>query len=952
MKQAAVVPRATYRLQLHREFDFDAARTVLPYLRRLGVSHVYCSPITTARPGSLHGYDVVDPTKINPELGGREGFERFATEARALGLGILMDVVPNHMGVSGTDNPWWADVIENGRASPYAHYFDIDWTPANPALRGKLMAPVLGVPYGEALDAGQISVVLDAAQGRLAMACGPLRFPLDPGTYGRVLRDASGAAPPVLERLAGAFEAMQGRDETEPAQIDLRHATKCELQAQLARELAGDAALAATLADRVAALNSAGQRDELDALHDAQAFRLAYWRSAADDVNYRRFFDVNELAALRIEDERVFEATQGLALDLAAEGWVEGLRIDHPDGLLDPVEYLERLQRGFARRRTSTDAGLESKPLYVLVEKITAGHEALPENWQAHGTTGYEFANLAGGLLVERRAEGRMERVWRSFTGIAADYEHIMLEAKRKAAREALSAQVTTLAHALQKIALVGRYTRDHGFNSLRDALAEVAAAMPVYRTYVPRQGPASEQDKRYIDWAVARARREGDPADAALYDFVRSCLLAEAPRGNEDVAAQVRDFAMRFQQYSAPVAAKGVEDTAFYRYFRLVSLNEVGGDPDVFGISAAAFHASNVRRAANWPHSMLATSTHDNKRSEDVRARVSVLSEQPGEWKLALRRWRTATRGWRTVVNDKEAPSPADQFLLHQTLLGSLPPEGLTPESLPAYRDRIEQHMLKAAREAKLHTSWASRVPAYENALTGFVQGLLGRIDGNTALAGVQSRATELAWYGALNSLSLTLLKLTSPGVPDIYQGTELTDLSLVDPDNRRPVDYTLRDSCLAAFESFPSPEACSAELHRLAAAPTDGRLKLWLIWRLLGLRTAQPALFDTGRYVALRVTGVRRRHVVAYARRGTDATLIVMVSRKFVGLPAPVGQMPLGDGVWGDTAVQMPDWLAQEGGAQDVLTGAGCTLAGGPIMLTNVFEAVPFAAMLIPSA
>ncbi|HWH81750.1 MAG TPA: malto-oligosyltrehalose synthase [Burkholderiaceae bacterium] len=950
----ATIPRATYRLQLHRGFDFDAARAVLPYLARLGVSHVYCSPIASARPGSTHGYDMTDPARINPELGGREGFERFAAAARALGLGLLLDQVPNHMGVAGAGNDWWNDVLENGRASPFAGHFDIDWQPPNPALAGKLLLPVLGEPYGDVLERGELRLHVDATRGALAFGYFEHRFPLDPATYATVLH---GAAHPTLQTLATAFAALPGRDGGDAAEHATRRTSQRALQAALAQAAAGDASVAAAIEAHLEHLAAPPQRDALDALHDAQAYRLAHWRSAAEDINYRRFFDINELAALRIEDERVFEAVMGPALDLTAAGLADGLRIDHPDGLLDPAAFFERLQRGHARRVApdSADEAATTRPLYVVAEKIAAGFEDVPPQWAVHGTTGYRFAMLVGGLFVERRHAQRMERLWRTHADDPADFADTVFESKRLIAGTSLRAQLTALAHALQRIALADRASRDHGLEALRNALADVAAGLPVYRTYLGPDGAASAQDVRFVDWAIAQAKRRGDPADAALFAFVRAGLLGQpGPRATPEIAAQVRAFALRFQQFSAPVAAKGVEDTAFYRYHRLVALNEVGGDPAVFGISAAAFHGASASRAADWPHTMLATSTHDNKRAEDVRLRLAALSEQPAAWRLALARWRTATRPWRTVVEGIEAPSRADQFLLHQTLLGTLPAEGLNADTLPAYRERIEAYALKAAREAKRRTSWTRPNADYERALAAFVAKLLGRVDANPVLADLQQRASVLAAHGALSSLAMTLLKFTSPGVPDIYQGTELIDLSLVDPDNRRAVDFAPRAALLAEFEALAArPEALDATLSEWAAQPaTDGRLKLWIAWRLLVLRRAQPAFFASAAYVPLRVRGARRRHAIGFARQTRDATLVVACGRKFSGLAAAVGAgMPIGDAAWGDTAMAWPARLGPLGAGTEWLSGrAWAAGADGSIDLAPLFATLPMAALWLP--
>jgi (1->4)-alpha-D-glucan 1-alpha-D-glucosylmutase len=956
----AVIPRATYRLQLHKGFGFDAARSVLPYLERLGISHVYCSPITRARPGSLHGYDVIDHAQINPELGGEDGFLRFASAARARGMGLLLDQVPNHMGVFGEDNAWWMDVLAHGPASEHARAFDIDWQPPNPALAGKLLVPVLGAPYGEVLDAGEIRLVLEAERGMLVLRYHQHRFPLDPSTCPLVLLQA--AAKPelgdsrsgeLLRELAAALAGLPPRDTTEPTLLQQRREGARQQQQRLAQWLDGlveggseaAAHIAAAIEAVVADLNAAPGRDALHALHEAQAYRLAHWRMAADEINYRRFFDVNELGALRIEDEAVFEAVQGKALDLAQAGWVDGLRIDHPDGLLDPATYFARLQQGMVRRLGLPVSEPPARPLYVVAEKIAAGYEDVPTDWALHGTTGYRFAMLVNGLFVERRHERRMSRLWQLASGDQRPFADLVHEAKREVATGALSAQLTVLTQALQRIALADRRTRDHGHQTLREALAEVAAAMPVYRTYVcPRndgQPAATAQDRRFIDWAIAQARQRSRGADASLFDFIRRCLLAETD--TPAMAEAVGRFALAFQQFCAPVAAKGVEDTAFYRYHRLVSLNEVGGDPAVFGISAAAFHGASADRAARWPHTMLATSTHDNKRSEDVRNRINVLSERPALWRLSLTRWKMATRAWRTEVAGRPAPSAEDQVLLHQTLLGTLPAEGLGADTLPAYRERIEAYAIKAAREAKQHTRWARPDEAYEAALTHFVRGLLGRLEGNPVLAELQARAAELAWYGALNTWSMTVLKFCSPGVPDLYQGSELIDLSLVDPDNRRPVDHVLRSQRLTELERVLASSDPPQALRAMARVPTDGRLKLWLIWRLLALRRLQPALFESGRYSGMRVQGAGRHRVIAFTRRGKGQSLTVIAGRKFTGLPGGPGQLPLGGMAWADTRLQMPHWLPAEARGTDVLSLAPRRPPEGPLMLAEVLDTLP---------
>ena len=973
---AAVIPRATYRLQLHKDFDFEAATKILPFLQRLGVSHVYCSPITRARPGSLHGYDVVDHREVNPELGGREGFDRFAAAARSHGLGLVLDLVPNHMGVIGAHNPWWADVLENGPASAHAGFFDINWQPFNRELEGKVLVPVLGEAYGDVLDQGQLTLSFDAAAGQFGLCYFSHRFPLDPRTWTPLLQAAAEALPadggPELRAKFEALAAYAGALPERSAESvpGYRAEVIVPLKQQLA-SLAQDPTAMAAIEHTVQAINAAPDRDALHALHEAQAYRLASWHVASDEINYRRFFDINELAALRIEDERVFEATHALPLELTAAGTVEGLRIDHPDGLRDPAQYFLRLQQGHARRLAARAApgqhGAEAVDddgtlgLYVVAEKITAAHGDQPDDWALHGTSGYRFGMLVNGLFVDRRHAQRFERIWRSFSGVEADFENLVCEAKRAVALGPLGSELTVLATQLKRIADADRHTRDFAFNTLRNTIAETAASMPVYRTYVVER--ASAQDRRFIDWAIAQARKRSAVADTSVFDFMRSCMLGELASGEEAdtpererLLQQVRQFAWRFQQFCAPVAAKGVEDTAFYRYHRLISLNEVGGDPASFGVTVTAFHGASADRTARWPHTMLATSTHDNKRSEDVKNRIDVLSEVPGVFKLGLRRWHLLTRSHQREIDGLRVPSLADEYLLYQTLLGSLPVGEVDAAGVAAYRERIEQYIIKAAREAKRETSWLRPNAEYEDGLLAFVRGVLGRGTANPVWAELKSRAAELAWFGGLNSFTMALLKFTSPGVPDIYQGNELIDLSLVDPDNRRPVDYGLRQQLLdglAPLLQAPRSVQSLAQLSQLAAQPTDGRLKLWTTWRLLELRRRDPLLFERGDYVPLRVHGAHRDHVVAYARRRPGSLLVVVASRLYARLLGKPGTPAVGPACWGDTAVDLAPLLQRAVQFTDVLSHASHSFsvpqnaADGQLRLADVFGELPGAAL-----
>ncbi|MDB5732049.1 MAG: Malto-oligosyltrehalose synthase, partial [Variovorax sp.] len=799
-----------------------------------------------------------------------------------------------------------------------------------------------------------------------------------PRSYPSVLEDAARRIAdadlgPGLASIASAFGHLPGPDAAQPEAMAERERDRKLLKARLARLVARQPEVAQALAEAVAALNLDSARDALHALIEAQAYRLAYWRVAADEINYRRFFDINELAALRMERAEVFEATQSFALDLAAAGQVDGLRIDHPDGLYDPAQYFRRLQEGFARRAGFALAapgseGRPARPLYVVAEKIAAPHEEVPEGWHIHGTTGYRFANVANGVLVDTAAAERFARTWRRFTGVEQSFEALARGAKRDIMRTALASELTVLATGLLRIARADRRTRDYTLNALRRALAEVAACLPVYRTYIVER--PSAQDVRYVDWAVDEARRHSDAADTSVFDFVRHTLLGEAVEGaGAALRERVRGLAIRFQQFSAPVAAKGVEDTAFYRYFPLSSLNEVGGEPALFGLDVDAFHEAGADRAARWPHTMLATSTHDNKRSEDVRNRINVLSEMPATWRLALRRWQRLNAPARQASGPDaaEMPSGADEYLLYQTLLGTLPAGGLDAAGLGAYADRIVHYMLKAAREAKLRTRWTQPDEAYEAALERFVRTLLARPGGNPFLDDLQALGATLAWYGALNSLTLTLLKYGSPGVPDLYQGNELMDLSLVDPDNRRPVDYGLRARLLAEQAQGARAPDLATFANELAAAPQDGRAKLWITWRMLSWRREQPTLWRDGAYAALAVQGEHAAHVIAFERRQADEALVVIAGRLFFGLAGrgavksgaqaaataageslalALRALPLGAAAWRDTAVALPGW--PEGGRfENVLTGEVLALERGVLRMADAFASFPGAAL-----
>ncbi|MGP1679743.1 MAG: malto-oligosyltrehalose synthase, partial [Burkholderiales bacterium] len=958
----AKIPRATYRLQLNRDFTFADAAELVPYLDALGVSHVYCSPYLRARSNSTHGYDIIDHNAFNPDLGGAEGFERLCAALRQHGMGQILDMVPNHMGVMGADNVWWMDVLENGPASAFGEFFDIDWQPVNPELVNRVLVPVLGDQYGMVLEAGEFKLVFEAERGSFSVFYYDNRFPVDPRDYPRVLERALHslegtrvAAPAVAEAasLSAAFAHLPSRNETAPEKTAERNRDKELHKRRLAQLVRAQPELAEAIEHAVRGFNGTpGQRasfDVLDALLEAQAYRLAFWRVASDEINYRRFFDINDLAALRMENEAVFNATHAFVLGLAAAGKVDGLRIDHSDGLYDPAQYFRRLQEHYARLAGLALCGEDkdgrpARPLYVVVEKITARHEHVPTTWAVHGTTGYRFATVVNALFVDRLARAKLGRVWRTFSGESVDFEEAAYRGKRDITRAALASELTVLATELLRIARADRRTRDYTFNTLRRAIAEAASCFPVYRTYVADD--LTPQDRRYIDWAIAHARKRIRAADASAFDFLRQVLLVSPPEEAPPALKQhYRAFAMKFQQFTSPVAAKGVEDTSFYSFNRLVSLNEVGGDPDMFGMTVSAFHGASADRALRWPHTMLATSTHDNKRAEDVRCRIDVISEMPAAWRLALRRWSRMNASQKRALDGAVAPSRNDEYFLYQTLLGTFAHEAMDACALEVYRDRIERYMLKAVREAKVHTSWVNVNAEYEEAMAGFVRGLLGRLESNPFLDDLRLQAQPIAWFGMLNSLSMMLVKLSSPGIPDFYQGSELLDLSLVDPDNRRPVDYARRRTLLEELRQVATApaDAMAAGVRRFFDDPYDGRAKLWLAWRALQLRRERDDLFRNGDYHRVAVSGARSRHVVAYARRLGKRGIVAAAGRLFASMGLAQGALPVGVAAWGDTVLDLA-FLPKGARLVNVLTGESVEAdASGRLALSRAMTHFP---------
>ena len=958
------IPRATYRLQLNRAFTFVQATAIVPYLAHLGISHCYISPFLKARPGSMHGYDIVDHNSLNPEIGTPEEFDRFVKVLHDQGMGLIVDIVPNHMGVMGSDNAWWLDVLENGESSVYACFFDIDWHPLKEELHGKVLVPVLHDHYGAVLESGELKLAFRAERGEFDVCYRDHRFPVDPREYPRILQTCADSPaaqlgeqnPDLLEfqSLITAFSHLPARQETVSDRIAERNRDKEIHKRRLAALCERSPEIAACVNAAVDSINGTPQNaasfEQLHELIKAQTFRLANWRVASDDINYRRFFDTNDLAAICMENEIVFEATHRLIMDFVAQGKVDGLRVDHPDGLYDPAQYFERLKRAIAeatQRSEATDSGSR----YVVIEKILTGSEKLPAAWPVCGTTGYDFSNLVNGLYIDSAAAARFERIYRNFTGNEAAFDDIAYRCRRLIVRVALASELNVLASQLTRIALSKRTTCDFTLNSLRDALMETVANFPVYRTYISNSG-ISDSDAEYIRRAIALAKWRSPAADTSVFDFVSEVLLTRIAEG-QDIAYRkaVIGFAMKFQQFTSPVMAKGLEDTAFYRYNRLVSVNDVGADLRRFGVASADFHEANRQRLQDWPHTMLATSTHDSKRSEDVRARIDVLSETSGLWRLRIRDWRRFNRTHRSMVNGKPAPSPNDEYLLYQTLVGTWPSESLNGENdRRIFGERIESYMLKALREAKQNTSWINRNTDYENAVSSFVKALLSPREQNRFLNDFIPFQRRIARIGLWNSLSQTLLKLTCPGVPDIYQGNDLWDFSLVDPDNRRPVDYSLRQQLFASLRELGS-EPDRVSVAKLLETPEDGRIKLYLIWKTLCLRKDHPDLFQHGEYVPLEIQGSKANHAVAFLRRFRDTSILVVAPRLVASLLNDLEVPPTGAEVWNETNILLPPGGISKG-YLNVYTGSALdeqeTNTTSTIRLSNALAEFPVALYL----
>lgn len=983
VRERSRVPVSTYRLQMNSAFTLEDAAKITPYLESLGISHVYTSPLTAAKPGSTHGYDVIDHGRLNPEIGTEEQLRNWVADLRTRQMGWLLDVVPNHMSVFGP-NEWWADVLEHGPASPFAGYFDIAWNDhPRQHLRGKVLLPILGNPYGAEIEAGRFQI--DYADGRFYLNYASLRLPIDPRTYGFILSplieslDRGDLDERDLNELKSILTAVTHLPPRHDVDLIGQARTECRvIHRRLAELMAKNAQIAQQMESTIRSLS--GERGDptsfakLEELLDAQVYRPSFWRVASDEINYRRFFDVNDLAALSTEREDVFLAVHRFIFDWTSSGQLDGLRIDHPDGLYDPRQYLDRLQlhhrlataRRLLNERSHSDespswsdvetsirerhASDAEMPLYVVVEKILGDSESIPGDWRTSGTTGYEFINAVNGIFVDRASEATMSRVFRELTGFDQRFDDLVYISKFHLLQSSLASELHMLAHQLDRIAQSERWSRDFTLNGLRHALREVISCFPAYRSYV--DSSVSETDRVMILRAIARGRRRNPLLGRALFDFIRDTLLLKdppsGPASPDYRAAQLR-FAGKFQQVTAPTMAKGLEDTALYVYSRFISLNEVGGNPSQFGRSVEEAHQFFQSRADRTPSALSPLSTHDTKRSEDVRARINVLVEIPDRWEEQVRKWMDLNRKLKPEVDGQAVPDPNEEYFLYQTLVGAWPMNGLDDDNRRDFTERIRAYFNKALHEAKVHSTWMNPNPEYDAAAGEFVDRILDPTHAGAFLREFESFQDRVRDAGIVNALSQSLVRITSPGVPDTYQGTELWDFSLVDPDNRRPVDYELRTRLLAELD-HSSAANLDRLIEELIENRVDGRIKLYVVSRAMRFRRAHAELFHIGKYAAVNCAGPMSGHVFCFIRSFGETIVLVAVPRLICQFLQMDSKPPFGGEDWKQTELTLPESIRR---AVDVFTGRTVRILDGQrIRLDDVFATFPVALLELERA
>ncbi len=929
------IPSSTYRIQLNRTCTFRDLAKLIPYLHDLGITDLYCSPYFTAVPGSMHGYDVVDPTTLNAEIGTEEDYRAMVGELHQRGMGQLLDVVPNHMGITQQLNGWWQDVLENGPSSSYASFFDINWDPLKPELRDKVLLPILGDQYGVVLENQELRLVYE--DGHFVIRYYEHRLPVAPKSTLLILshrlpillQEAGEKSPHVmeLESLITALKYLPSRQDRAPGLVTERYREKEIIKRRLATLVEDSPSIRLFLDENVRMINGTKgdprSFDLLDQLLNDQAYRLAYWRVAAEEINYRRFFDINELAAIRMEDPAVFQETHKLLLRLVKEGAVTGLRVDHVDGLYDPADYLNKLQ-AWAKKELPTESEATDRPLYLLVEKILGVNEQIPTNWPVFGTTGYDFLAWLNALFVDHANERAFDAIYTRFIGEEKPFDELTYQCKQLIMQVSMASELNVLGHQLNQLSEQDRRSRDFTRNSLTHAIQEIIACFPVYRTYITGEADGIlDRDRMFIRQAVTHAKRRNPAVSGLVFDFVRDLLLKPANPSEPNREERLK-FVTKFQQMTSPVTAKGIEDTAFYRYHRFISLNEVGSDPQQFGIMPSLVHEQWKSRQAHRSASLSSTSTHDTKRSEDVRARLNVLSELPKQWKDHVTRWQKINNRFKRKTGSDAIPDRNEEYLLYQTLLGVWPLEDMNEDGYAEFVERMQAYMNKAVKEAKEHSSWISPDSEYEDAIRQFVAGLLDRSMPNAFLDDFLPFQKQVALHGLCNSLSQVLVKMAAPGVPDCYQGTELWDFSLVDPDNRRPVDFVKRATVLAelSHDAATAPDR-AAFVQDLFANRADGRIKLFLTTEALRYRRDHRALFQSGEYARLHAVGEKSEHLFAFARIHDGESLVAVIPRLLTRVIPDAQTPPLGEAVWKDMWLEVPAW--REGTKfRNIFTGA----------------------------
>lgn len=931
------IPSATYRLQFNRQFTFDQARHIVDYLHDLGISDCYSSPYFEAAPDSTHGYDISNHNNFNPSIGTRADYNALVAELHRHEMGQIADFVPNHMGIASRNNKWWMDVLENGPASQFANYFDIDWDPIKEELENKVLLAVLGDQYGRVLERGELRLSYDG--GAFFLRYYDFTLPIAPCSYGHILHPALEILKPFynpelfdeLQSILNSIDHLPRPTEKDLAKIQERSLEKEVIKRRLDRLCRECPQLWEGIEQALHEINGQpGDPLSFDQLHhllNAQMYRLSYWRVAAEEINFRRFFDINELAAIRVEIPEVFHDVHQLIFELLAEGSVTGLRIDHPDGLWNPREYFEAVQRRFAEIKDLEFTG-DNPALYMVGEKILTGNERIPEEWLIHGTTGYDFTNQLIGVLIDPAAEKPITDTYFDYIDARPRLEDVVYHQKRLVMHLALASDTKALASMLNRLSERNRWYRDFTLSALTTAVREVIACFPVYRTYLAPDQPLGIEDQQAIVRAVARAKRRNPAIESSVFNFLRDNLLFQFPENIDDATTEEHyRFVMKFQQCTGPVMAKGLEDTAFYVYNRLVALNEVGGEPQRFGIPPGEFHEHNLWRQQKWPHTMLCTSSHDTKRSEDTRARIAAISELPDMWRNALAAWKEANAPHKTSLDTERAPDENEEYLLYQTLIGTWPLHRPSEEEYQTYVSRIQDYMTKAIKEAKVNTSWIQPFEEWDNGVRDFTSKILDRENNRAFLDTFEILAEKTAQIGAMNALSQTLLKLTVPGVPDIYQGNEIWDFSLVDPDNRRSVNYDLRRHLLSQIKDQPNPTEYLENWR-------DGRIKLYLTRAILQFRRQFPDLFRKGDYLPLELTGTFKECGIAFQRRHRDHVMIVFAPR----LTARVGFPPLGSD-WGDTRLMLDETMP----FRDILSGIDVAPSNESLELSSTLTRLP---------